>query len=345
MPAIRSRLAAVVAVLGVLTVPAATSAAASAAPDPVGITGSVPGVSSLHSVTCPTGTACVAVGTDSSLDGKSVIINAATGATKVWPGDLANKTPNAVACPGATTCLTVADDAVATVAVSTGAMKVTATPPPPAGGIVALGALACASATTCYAVGFEGTPASSKATLFDLSAAGKVLGKRTSTGKGIGSIACVSSTLCFISDNFPTGLAIQQVNNGQFGISHKVPANTYIQAIACFQAALCYALGGSTSGSSTNELFPVNPVTGSPGSAISLGNFNATGLTCITATRCRVVGFVTPANTPAVLDVTNGKPGTPASEPGTSLSSIACATTSLCYAVGQDSSGAIVDKV
>jgi hypothetical protein len=46
-----------------------------------------------------------------------------------------------------------------------------------------------------------------------------------------------------------------------------------------------------------------------------------------------------------VLNVTSGQPGTPASEPGSSLDGIACATTALCYAVGQNSSGAIVDKV
>jgi hypothetical protein len=46
-----------------------------------------------------------------------------------------------------------------------------------------------------------------------------------------------------------------------------------------------------------------------------------------------------------VLDVTNGQPGIPANEPGSSLNSIACATTALCYAVGSNSTGAIVDKV
>jgi hypothetical protein len=343
---IRSRLAAVVAVLGMLAAPAAASAATGAATAPAASTGSVAGVSSLDWVTCPTAKKCVAVGADSNLNGKSVIVTAATGAAKAWPGDLAGEDPNAVACPGTTTCLTVADDAVATVAVSTGAMKVTAKPKPPAGNIVAMGRIACPSASTCYAVGFEGTSVSNtKATVFELSAAGKVLAKRTSTGTGIGTIACPSSTLCLISDNLPTGLAIQQLNNGRFGTSHKVPANTYIQAIACFQATLCYALGGSTSGSVTDELFPLNPATGAPGSAITLSNFDATGLTCISASECRIVGFVTPAYTPAVLNVTNGQPGTPAGEPGSSLSSIACATPTLCYAVGQDSSGAIVDKV
>jgi len=325
--------------------PAAASAATGAAH---AVAGQVAGVSSLSSVQCPTAKTCVAVGVDSSLNGKSVIITAATGAAKAWSGKLANQAMHDVACPTATTCLAVADDAVATVAVSTGAMKVTAKPMPPAGDIVAMDRVACPSATTCYAVGFEGpTFSNTKAIVFALSAAGKVLAKRTSKGKGVGSIACPSSTLCLISDNLPTGLAIQQLNNGQFGTSHTLPANTFIQSIACFNASLCYALGGKTTGSPVvaDELFPVNPATGAPGAAIALSNFDGTGLTCISATECRIVGSVTPAFTPAVLNVTNGKAATPAGEPGSSLDGIACATTALCYAVGSNSTGAIVDKV
>ena len=152
--------------------PAAAAAAAGAAH---AVTGQVAGVNSLSSVTCPTASTCVAVGADSNLNGKSAIITAATGAAKAWSGKLTNEAMNDVACPNATTCLAVADDAVATVAVSTGAMKVTAKPKPPAGGIVAMDRIACASTTTCYATGFEGTEGNSKATVFVLSSAGKLL--------------------------------------------------------------------------------------------------------------------------------------------------------------------------
>ena len=139
---------------------------------------------------------------------------------------------------------------------------------------------------------------------------------------------------------------IQQLVNGHYGTSHSMPADTYIQAIRCFQASLCYGIGGSTTGSeTTDELFPVNPATGAHGSVSTLSNFDATGLTCISTTECRIVGFILPADTPAVLNVTNGQAGTPVSEPGTYLSGIACATTALCYAVGANSSGAIVEKV
>ena len=84
MPGIRTRLAVVVAALGVLASPAAASGAAFG---PAGVAGQVAGVNSLSSVKCPTASTCVAVGTDSSLNGKSVIITAATGAAKAWSGN------------------------------------------------------------------------------------------------------------------------------------------------------------------------------------------------------------------------------------------------------------------
>lgn len=56
-------------------------------------------------------------------------------------------------------------------------MKVTDVPAPPKGGSLALDGIACASATSCYAVGLEGNGVSSKAIVIHLSGAGKQLGK------------------------------------------------------------------------------------------------------------------------------------------------------------------------
>lgn len=326
--------------------------ALTAGPASAAIDGTVSSISSLSSVACPTATACVTVGlggVDGNI-GMSAVINAATGKAKAWSGGLANDPLNAVACPAkAATCLTVADDAVATVSAATGAMTVTATPKPPATGIMAIGAIACASAKACYAVGFQGDEAASKAVLFHLSAAGKVVHKTTGTGRGIGTIACPATTRCLISDNESAGLEIQLVNSGKLGASSPLPADTYVQRIACYKASLCYALGGDSQSSPamTDELFPVNPTTGAPGSMITIPGFSGTGMTCISATTCLVVGFTGSGSTakPAVVPVTSGSPGTPVSYPGQSLSAIACASASRCYAVGLNSTSAIVDQV
>ena len=331
--------------LAVAIVPA--SAAASAAQRPGASRTLVSGVNSLSGVTCPTGTACVSVGSDGNFNGKSAVINAATGTVKAWSGDLASDSMNAVACAGAASCLAVADDAVASVGVSSGAMKVTATPAKPAGGIVALGAIACAGTTACYAVGFEGTGASPTAIVADLSPAGKLLATKNNSGTGIGAIACPSASLCVMGEHYTSGEVIQLLNNGTFGTSQKLPAGTYVQAISCYKASLCYALGGSGN-SAPNELFPLNPKTGAAGTTATINGFNGAGLTCINATTCLASGLTGTGSAAknAVVAVVNGKPGKPANYPGSyGLRDVACATASACYAVGGTPSGAIVDKV
>jgi hypothetical protein len=325
----------------------AAPAAARAAQGPGGPRTPVPGVSALSGVTCPTATACVTAGSDDNFNGKSAVINAATGAVKAWSGDLANDPMNAIACAGTTSCLAVADDAVASVRVSSGAMKVTATPKKPASGIVALGAIACAGTTACYAVGFEGTEASSKATVVRLSPAGKLLATKKNGGTGIGAIACPSASLCLMGEHYTSGTVIQLLKNGAFGTSHTLPAGRYLQAISCYKASLCYALGGSGS-SAPDELFPLNPKTGTPGKTATINGFNGANLSCINATTCLVSGLTgtgTAAKN-AVVAVVKGKPGKPARYAGSfGLRDVACASASACYAVGASSSGAIVDKV
>lgn len=342
------RLAAALAAAGMVTSPAVASAAL----EPAASATPVAGVSSLSDIACPTAKACVAVGLDSSLSGgKSVAITAATGAVKVWSGTLKDDPMNAVACPGKTSCLGVADDAVATVKASSAAMKVTATPKRPTNGIVALGAIACAGSTRCYAVGFEGTESASNAIVVTLSSAGKLLADKKVAGTGIGRIACPSSTLCLMSDASASGVSIQLLNSGTVGKSHPLPTNNFVEALSCFKARLCYALGGNRTSSpaKTNELWPLDPKTGKIGTKATIKGFSGTDMRCISATTCLVSGFTGSGSTtkPAIVAVVNGKPGTPVTYGGTSFGfdSVGCASTSECYAVGSSSSGAIVDKV
>jgi hypothetical protein len=345
------QLAAAVAAIGILILPAA----ASAAPRATGTPTPVPEVDLLSSITCPTAKACVTVGSDStSVNGKSAVITAASGAVKVWSGDLADAPPNAIACAGTKSCVAVANDTVASVNVSTGAMKVTAKPKLPATGIVAMGAVACAGTTKCYAVGFEGTETASNAIVITLSPAGKLLADKKNTGRGSSAIACPTSTLCLLSDNTGSQELIQQLNNGKVGTSHTMPANTYVQSIGCFKASLCYALGGDNKASPelTNELFPLNPKTGAIGTMAKIGgSFSGNHIACISASTCLVAGFIPGSATkPAAVVVTNGKPGTVTKYPVPKVSfadftGVACASASACYAVGASSSGAIVVKV
>jgi hypothetical protein len=343
----RLQLAAAIAAMAILAMPAA----ASAAQGPGGPGTPVPGVSALSGVACPTAKACVSVGNDDNSNGKSTVINAATGAVKVWSGDLSDDSMNAVACPGTTSCVAVADDVVASVAVSSGAMKVTATPKKPANGIVALGAIACAGSTKCYGVGFEGSPDAGIATVVQLSAAGKLLATKQNSGTGIGAIACPSATLCLMGEHYTSGTVIQLLNNGKFGTSHALPADTYIAAIGCYKASVCYALGGNNTASPeiTDELFPLNPATGAVGIMATIsGDFNGNSLYCLSATTCLSAGYTKSASAikNAAVTIVGGTPGTPKSYAGDfGLRDAACASVSRCYAVAASSPSAIVDKV
>ncbi|HEX3489147.1 MAG TPA: hypothetical protein VHU92_07380 [Streptosporangiaceae bacterium] len=346
MSGLRARLAAVAATGILITTALASAASASVTP---AADGSVSGLTSLNAIACATAKACVAAGLDQNGNARSAVINAVSGTARAWPGKLAGNDLNAITCPSATSCLAVADDAVVTVKVSTGAMRVTARPKPPASGIVAMGALACAGAKNCYAVGFQGSPVAGHALIVHLSAAGKLLSKTPVAGTGISAIACPSSSHCLISDHSGTAEQIKLLNNGRLAGSHTLPAHTYIQHIVCYQASLCYALGGSNSSAqvTTDELFPLNPKSGAIGHVVKLGKLNGTALACSSARKCLVVGFTgTGASAkPAVVVVSSGKPGKPAGEPGTYLNGVACATASACYAVGAKADEAIVDKV
>lgn len=284
----------------------------------------------------------MAVGLDDLFAGKSAVIAVATGKVHAWSGSVANDAMNNVACPGTSTCLAVSDEAVAAVKASTGAMKVTDKLKPPTNGIDALGNIACAGTSSCYAVGFEGSPASGKAIIVHLSAAGKQLGVLKPSGaSGVGTIACPSSTLCLMSVASRTRpLAIQLLKNGRLGTRHNVPAKTFIQRIACYKSTVCYALGGKIGSGFTpiNELFPLSPKTGAIGKVVKITGFSGDGLACMSATKCILVGFTGEGATArsAVVTVSHGKPSKPAKlgPAKASLADVACASATVCYAVG-----------
>jgi hypothetical protein len=340
---IRMRIAALAVAAGLCGLGAAVPATASVAP-PAGGETTVSGVSSLSGITCPTATACVAVGANSDTNtGKGVAINAATGAAKAWSGGLAAVDPEAVACPGKTRCLAAGFDAIASVKVSGAAMKVTGRIALPKNGIVAVGAIGCAGSRACYAVGFEGTEAASKALLVKLSAAGKILKTTTAGGTGFAAIACPSSTTCFIAEHTKTAELIVPLTNGRLGSGHKLPSGTYVQDMSCYGGKLCYALAGKVRGAQarTDEMIPVNARTGRPGKAVSLGTLNGDGLDCYSSAQCIVVGFTGTGSSAvaAWVVISKGKAGAPVHDSSLSepFAAVGCATSKRCYGVAPES--------
>jgi hypothetical protein len=300
----------------------------------------VSGVPSLTAITCPTATACVAVGANVDTNtGKGVAINAATGGAKAWSGGLAGVDPQSVACPGKTTCLAVGFDVIASIKVSGAAMKVTGKVALPKNGIVAVGAIACAGSKACYAVGFEGTEAASKALLIKLSAAGKIQKTTTTSGTGLAAIACPSSTTCFVAEHTKTSELIVPLKNGRLGKGVKLPSGTYVQEMSCYSDKLCYALAGKVSGNTgrTDEMIPLNARTGKPGKAVGLGNFNGDGVACYSSSQCVTVGFTGTGSSAvaAWVVVSKGKAGKAVHDSSLSevFSAVGCATAKRCYGV------------
>jgi hypothetical protein len=349
VPSIRLRLAVATAAISIIGLAASPSATASMAGRPDVPATTVP-QASFQAIACPTSKVCLAVGSDDNENGKSAVINTATGAVHAGSGKLADEFLESAACPGKSECLALATNAVATVKASNGAMKVTAKPKPPADGIVGLSAIACANSKNCYAVGFEESGRSSVGVVVRLSGAGKQLGLVKSHGTGVGEIACPSSKLCLVSSASSAGEVIQQLSNGRLGASHPVPAKTFIERIACYQSKVCFAVGGKIASgfTPTDELFPLNPKTGAIGKVVTIKGFSATGMTCASATECMLVGYTGEGATavPSVVTVNHGKPGKPTKvgPASGSLSAIACVSSKLCYAVGQSGTNGLVVK-
>ncbi len=338
----------------IVALPFAGSAAWAGVARPAAPSATISSIDTLDGIACPTAKTCVAVGDNTlATGGKSVVINASTGAVRAWSGTVGNDDSlNAVACPTKSTCLAVADDAVVSVKASTGAMKVTDTPKAPKDGIVALGDIACANSSTCYAVGFEGPYTSSTAIVIRLSGSGKQLALMKGAGTGIGNIACPAANRCLI-DTFNHGTTKIQILSGKhFGATHTVPAKTYIQRIACYKAEICYALAGKsgTSIASTDEAYPLNPKTGAVGKLIKLSGFNGEGIACPSASRCLVIGYtgLGASAEPGLVTIVHGKAGK-ITRPGpadASYSNIGCASAKACFAIGlEGSKGAIVTKL
>jgi pimeloyl-ACP methyl ester carboxylesterase len=217
-----------------------------------------------------------------------------------------------VACPTANTCYAVGDSVTgenATMAVVTITDGVPGTPqavPPGNFGITngSLEGVACASATTCYAVG-----------------AGDVGTEQ----RGIGMVVP-------ITDGVPGNPDVV----GQYG---EILLNA-----ACPTSSTCYAVGGDDVGSPNNDDPEVVTITdGNVGAQYVSGMENIIGIECSTAITCLGEGESSVPSSPydsvgSVVPITDGVAGT-VQEPADAdfLDAGACPTASTCEVVGEDS--------
>jgi len=323
---------ALLAFLATFFVTAAASPASATTVSPVK---QVPGTTALTGVACPTAT-CIAVGYTET--GSAVVVPVTSGT----PGAVQTLAQpdsafGAVACSSATTCFALGTQQVVIpspvphpgsqtflVPITNGVLG---SPQPVPG--VALTALTCASATTCYAVGdrpsgavlvpiVDGTPGPAQA----------IPGIQTASG-----VACASSTTCYVTGSSGGQGVLVQLTNGVAAAPETAPGVVSLAGIACPSATTCFVVGSGGADFSFQNVV----LTRSGGSlGTPKGLTNASGvasIACLSATTCEAVG----SNDfgAVVVPVQNGVPGAVTAVAGAAvLNGVACPGPTTCVAVG-----------
>jgi hypothetical protein len=233
----------------------------------------VPGTVFFDGVGCSTGTSCVAVG--SSIGAGSVVVPI----TADTPGVLHPVSPflQSVTCPSAHTCYAVGDSAIGVVSSIGVVLPITNGIPGTARQLpnttdFTISAVACGSASTCDAVGYDtfqdeqthegltipilnGTPGSAH-----------VLKQDPLRG-----VACISANVCVAVGSTDEGIEVP-IMNGVPGSPKGVPDTEYLGSAACSNSTTCWAVGG-TGTQGTVVSLPVSAA----GTYVALGDSYSSG--------------------------------------------------------------------
>ncbi len=284
-------------------------------------------------IACPSATTCLAVGADDA----NAVITVATLSAGTWSWTPTTELPNdasgagslaAIACPSATTCLAVGADGnsvgIATVATATAGgwtWSPETTLLADSSGQGGLSAIACPSATTCVAVGSDGSlgvAAGATGTgatwtwgpesAIELGAASAGLG-------GLNGVACASAATCVAVGSDNSDAVVTSGTRGATGwtwepeqiVTPDASGGGELSAVACPSSAVCVAVGstianGDVVSTSTNGVYTaevatatIGPagVTWSPVSDVApdpTGSDALAGITCLSAATCVAVG-------------------------------------------------------
>jgi len=212
------------------------------------------------------------------------------------------------------------------------------------GGSAVLEGIACPSAGTCEAVGYD-----SSGTGVVVKITGGVPGTpfRVPGTALLRAVACPTATTCeavgFVGTSPPVGVVVAIVD-GSAGVVHPIAAPSGLVDIACVTATSCVAVGSS--GSSPPLSVVVTIADGTPGVPRTLSGPALIGVACTTATTCEAVGLVASGGAAAggvILPITDGVPGRVQVVPHTRLLwRLACSTATTCIAVGDADTGVVV---
>jgi hypothetical protein len=323
-----------------------------------------PAIGVFTGVACVTATNCFAVGFSPNGPGSSTLVEQWNGAA--WTLLASSNAPGAaqsrlagVACVNASLCFAVGS------AVTGGSFKtlierwngsswaVVASPNPAGAHFPDLNGVACASATSCFAVGSTGT--SPERTLVEhwngaawsISASANPSGSAQSYLTGV---SCPSASSCFASgssDTSPATTLIEHWNGSAWSIvASPEPAgveSVFLGGVACPSTASCFAVGYSQTASTVQTLVErwngaawtivasVNPVGGQTNELV--------GVACGGASSCFAVGSTDGAT------MIQRFGGTSWTVSGTAkagdLRGVACASAPSCEAVGAAATGTV----
>ncbi|MGC8499394.1 MAG: hypothetical protein ACP5OV_07875 [Acidimicrobiales bacterium] len=284
-------------------------------------------------VACPSTTTCLAVGADNT----NGVVTTATLTGTTWAWTPASEVPNdasgagtlaAIACPSATTCLAVGGDGNSLGTVEQASLTSagwTWSPPTsltaPSSGAGTLAAIACPSATTCVAVGTDGsqgvaTSATRDGSTWTWSPEVRVdLGQASPGLGGLNAIACPSATTCVAvgSDNSDavttTGTADASgwTWSPEAIVTPDASGGGELEGVACPSAQVCVAVGstianGDVVSQQTGGVYSAEIATGSvaggtvtwsPVSDIApdpTGSDALAAVTCVSISSCLAVG-------------------------------------------------------
>lgn len=322
---------------------------------------------SLNGIACPTATTCIAVGTTAS---GAALVMRTTDAGSSWHQvntGVSGSGLNAVACEGATAC--VAGGAAGTVLQTADGGSTWTIDAPDATGRGDFTSIACPSATQCFAVSNGG----SGGTLEESSDGGTTW--QTSTWQapqvegesdaGLASISCIDADHCvavghLTVDLYPTttvgtpdpGTIVTQPYYGSLFASTEDGGETwtsqYFQAegglsgVSCVAPSTCVAVGSYLQFVSTD-----GGMTWKQGSETSGEGVPSGFISCSDALHCLAVdgggaGGRYPGNVSASSDGGLSWYLQSTSDNAASLAAVACASVSVCFAVGSTGSGEVI---
>jgi uncharacterized repeat protein (TIGR02543 family) len=210
-------------------------------------------------------------------------------------------------------------------------------------GTTQLEGVACPSATTCEAVGYNSTPEGVVVPITSGVPGSPVTVSGTSELLGV---ACPSATTCeAVGYNSSDEGVVVPITSGVPGSPVTVSGTEFLNGVACPSTTTCDAVGATqvTVGVSLVSIGLVVPITsGVPGSPVTVsGTAQLFGVACPGATICEAVGAtqVTVDNvltlTGVVVPITSGVLGSPVTVSGTfELDGVACPSTTSCEAGG-----------